>query len=830
MPDGPYASAAKRYWDAGWEPLPLPSGRKFPPPKGFTGNTAFKETLTLEHVAEWSVRQRFGNVALRMPRGVIALDVDAYLKGGKVKDGETTLRQLIEKYGPLPKTVMSTARPDSVGHLLYRTPRAGVSQDGLPPLEPETPVVLPGVLGPGIEAIQHHHRYTVAWPSTNPDADGAVYRWWLPDSEYDGIDFWESRQPADDGFIPRVDDLPELPEAWCHVARIGGKAGVVRGESVTPLGSYEIERAMQSWERGLDQDPYLANQIIDTYKADVASGHARHDSCVKALTWACKVGEAGLIDPRPVVDTLDALFASDTHDRHVPGEFLEMLAWAAANGPRDAAAYLAKWERRAAERFEDSQPVEEQIVREVERVRGPGEEETHIRADEPAAVPGQRQAPPEEAAYPGLIPEAFWARRPVFQHIRQAAHARCCSADVTLYAVLTRLSGMIDRRIVADAGQGYASLNLFVGVVGGSGDGKSTSIRASRELLVSPEREFLDSLPIGSGQALAEVFIGEKGTGEFYEKGPKKGEEKTERGQVRHNVFFSVDEGQTLIRLGEQKNSILWPSLRSAWNAEILGQTNATAELNRFIQQGSYALSLLAAFQESNATAVLGDDETGTAQRFCWLSAIDPTIPLDEVEWPGPLDVYPQLRDVTDTEGNLVVRFPDEIRSRLRTERVLRQRGELVIDHLDKHANLAKMKLSALLAMLDGGRWEVNMEDWELAEMLWKTSCELRTSLRRKEAVRKEQESKAKRLEAVQTDMAKHAAKETRTRTEERIARSMFRNVSSGKCSTLTELKRAAAGRDTRHLKVALDFAESKGWLIADDETGAVSVGDSKPA
>ncbi|MFF4308519.1 AAA family ATPase [Streptomyces sp. NPDC001507] len=344
MPDGPYGLTARMYWDAGWQPLPLPAGKKFPPPKGFTGKTAFHETLTTEHVAAWSSSRRLGNIALRMPNGAAAIDVDAYLKGGKVKDGEKTLRQLIETYEPIPKTVMSTARPDSVGQLLYRLPT--IDHPDFPAELGGMPIVLPGVLGPGIEAIQHHHRYSVVWPSTNPDADGAVYRWYLPDEDYDGDDFWEHRILAPEGYIPRLEDLPELPEAWCHIVSLGSKGGVVRAESASPLGTYEIHHLMNDWAQNDDLDPRLTANILDTYQADVRRGKARHDSCMKALTWACKAGAAGLIDPGMAISTLESMFGADTHDRYVPGEFASMLAWAAANGPTDATAYRANWDER----------------------------------------------------------------------------------------------------------------------------------------------------------------------------------------------------------------------------------------------------------------------------------------------------------------------------------------------------------------------------------------------------------------------------------------------------------------------------------------------------
>ena len=64
-------------------------------------------------------------------------------------------------------------------------------------------VKLRGDDGPGVEIIQNHHRYAVAWPSVHPDV-GQRYRW-----------LWPNDRRAE---IPDVDDLPELPKA--HLKRL----------------------------------------------------------------------------------------------------------------------------------------------------------------------------------------------------------------------------------------------------------------------------------------------------------------------------------------------------------------------------------------------------------------------------------------------------------------------------------------------------------------------------------------------------------------------------------------------------------------------------------
>ncbi|MFH9589166.1 bifunctional DNA primase/polymerase [Streptomyces luteogriseus] len=377
MPDGPYGLAAQAYWDAGWQPLPLPPGKKFPPPKGFTGQTAHGQTLTAEQVGEWSKSRSHSNVALRMSHRSVALDVDAYTKGRTVKAGAQSLESLIAEYGPLPPTPSSSAREGLGGQIFYRLPESEI-------------LIFPGDMGPGIEMIQRHHRYSVVWPSENPDADGAMYRWWLPDPEYLGEDWWKHRIPAPDGYIPRADEIPELPEGWWHARPLGRPeigAYTGGGGAVGMASQYD---AIAFLNRAGDQearDPWLGGRIIDRYISDVRSGRARHDSMVSALVWCAKAAWGGLIDGEIVHDTIQSEFASDTADRHTPGEFENAWRWAVAQADAgDGAAYLAQWEARR-DAYEESRSATGSVPQQREE-----SEPAHDRADVDQAVGASDQA------------------------------------------------------------------------------------------------------------------------------------------------------------------------------------------------------------------------------------------------------------------------------------------------------------------------------------------------------------------------------------------------------------------------------------------------------
>ncbi|GKQ37189.1 hypothetical protein [Streptomyces sp. A012304] len=433
----------------------------------------------------------------------------------------------------------------------------------------------------------------------------------------------------------------------------------------------------------------------------------------------------------------------------------------------------------------------------------------------------------EENAAPliGKLPASFYDQRDVLKKIRQYAHAMCCSADVVLYATMARLAGMIDHNVKVDTGvKKPASLNLFVGIIDGSGSSKSTSNEASEDLLEAPDpdhRDFLDGIPIGSGEGVAEAMMGEVETEDFNQL-DKKNQPKTVkvRKQVRHNLYFYVDEGETLIRIAGRDGASLWPSIRSAWQAGTLGQTNATAERRRFIKRGTYAMGLVAGFQPPNALVVLRDNITGTAQRFVWCLATDPDIPMEPVPAPDIDFGHPQnLQAVTMT-------MPDEVKRKIRTELVLRNAGRLAVDPLDVHANLAKAKLAALLALLDGARTGVTVQDWELAEEMWAVSCQLRTVIIQRASREEAAAAQAKREERVQDAVQAHTAVARADARLEVRARWCVKKIREG--VRREQLLKKASSTWRNEVPAGFELAVARGWLVEDDD-GHVEVTPSAP-
>lgn len=229
---GGWASKALPYLDAGWNPLPLGHMKKKSPPAGSTGRHGM--SVTKQDLQEWDKRFRGGNLALRMPRNVIGIDVDQYAD----KRGRDRITELEQILGVLPPTWFSTNRDDGMsGIWFYRIPEGKE---------------LPGGPCPAVEFIQYHHRYALVAPSVHPE--GRRYQWFTPEGE-----------PADR--VPAVGELPELPTAW------------LEHDYNKPV-STQVDKSDRTASLHAVSPPAVGLQgVVDTYNR--ASG-SRHDAMVKA--------------------------------------------------------------------------------------------------------------------------------------------------------------------------------------------------------------------------------------------------------------------------------------------------------------------------------------------------------------------------------------------------------------------------------------------------------------------------------------------------------------------------------------------------------------------
>lgn len=239
-----YPQVWAMYREQGWTALPLPKHAKHPPPSGFTGHGAMRPELT--DIDQWrhDKAYEFGNVALRMPKNVIGIDVDVY------NGGDKTLAELEARLGPLPKTWSSSSKTDGSRIMYFRV---------------ETGKRWRGDLGAGIDIIQSTHRYAVAPPSIHPD--GNRYKWW-------------NKQGRSTGRIPSRNELTVLPKDWqAEVDRKGASSGDMPPQDIT-------DAETQAWLDARPQsEAYPCGLMESGFQIAKEKLHVSGHDVAKDATW-----------------------------------------------------------------------------------------------------------------------------------------------------------------------------------------------------------------------------------------------------------------------------------------------------------------------------------------------------------------------------------------------------------------------------------------------------------------------------------------------------------------------------------------------------------------
>lgn len=154
--------AAQQALKHGWHPIPVATD-KTPAMVGVTGRSG--RDLTADELEDAFTIPGAVAIGLRMPEGVIGIDVDQY----DDKEGFTNLKAFMLQHGlgRLPDTWTSSSRARPSGIRFYLVP-ASIRFQGAPV--------------PGVEIIQRHHRHAMTAPSRHPKT-GEQYQWVSPEGE-----------------------------------------------------------------------------------------------------------------------------------------------------------------------------------------------------------------------------------------------------------------------------------------------------------------------------------------------------------------------------------------------------------------------------------------------------------------------------------------------------------------------------------------------------------------------------------------------------------------------------------------------------------------------
>lgn len=214
----PY-EVARAYIDAGWDaPFPLPAGKKFPPPEGFTG--AGGRYPTNEDIDRWIDQDRYANYGIRAPLGVIGIDFDAY-KGGE-------LYPWVQPY--IATAPRSTSKGGAERSAIYWV---HVPLDLVEQLRDRH------FAEAGTEVIRAQHRYAVVWPSIHPDT-GTRYEWYTDGSDSPLVG------------PPDIGALPAIPYDVVHgaIQQYGGARRTGKSSGVSGRGAGELTRDVELSELG----------------------------------------------------------------------------------------------------------------------------------------------------------------------------------------------------------------------------------------------------------------------------------------------------------------------------------------------------------------------------------------------------------------------------------------------------------------------------------------------------------------------------------------------------------------------------------------------------
>lgn len=750
--DEVYASVASEYFSKGWWPLPLPPRKKSPPPDGWTGYNG--HIPSRGDVQAWiETSPKTANIALRLRQDVLGIDVDMY--DGKA--GAQTMRDAGEKFGPLPTTAYLTSRTDGSGIRFYRIP------EGL---------AWPNVVGPGVETIRFGHRYAVAAPSVHPDT-GAEYRW-LTELNSD------LSAPID---IPKVDDLPELPEAWI--------VGLTKGamEEVAARGEVTHDLKVSSLSQGMPC-AVVEKKLRDGAKILASAAGSRHDQIRDVVLSLLLLGDQGHAG---VADAITRL-----HE-----------AWmrsVGADRPRDA-------DREFMSIVEGAFPLVAGARRPKELCQGPACGGVGKFAPAWDGPPYADPPAREEMAGEVTLEDAVFGSRPELAHILAWARYKMVSPWAVLGVTLVRVTCATSPLLVLPAIIGSpASLNMFVGLVGPSGSGKGAAQGLAHAIINMPE---VFTIGIGSGEGLVKAYArhvpprnGLPGGMEW----------------LRNQVIFTAAEVDTVAALKGRSGATLMPKLRQAWSGEALGFAYADQEKALTLDPHSYRMGLIVGIQPEQAQTLLDEAGGGTPQRFLWMPSTDPGLVLNAPEPPAPYDWYiggdqemAHGTDAIERKGRWwrAMRVCDTAVSTIRHAHIQRQLGQ---DALDGHSLLCRLKTAAALALL-GGRYSVSDEDWALAGLIMAKSDATRAEVLGTISQKKAKATKAKAKEAAAIATEVEEAHEARV--VSRLGNVIMGKLADGEWHNHGDLRAKIAARDRDQFEYAVQKLMDEGLVQGEEFVNA---------
>lgn len=688
--DTAYVSSRLLYIAAGWSPIPI-HGKAGTPAPGFTGREGawVSETTSFDGLLVGD----YPNVALRLPENVVGIDVDAYVRGEIRKTGDITLKVLEGLLGALPPTFVSTARELPSGIRLFRLP------DGVV-LGSTAEAAVRAKAGDHVDIIRSDHRFARCWPSPKPEmGEGVVYRWLGPSGKEIGA-----------GFVPDVDMLPMLSEAWVDFL------------TTPPVG--KTDRVFTRSEVGRDR----ASEAIEGDRLFADDEEALHFLLAhRELCLNTPEGSGFNAALNGYAHALSA-FVPEFFSLDEAWELAEGVCahhWGSANYA-DRATITSGLEK-SRPPFYARRPTETEAVDPFRAFANPVEiwekqgrkvgtkgKAGGVRASGTATEFQDRVGVGDGAGVAEdsetFLSEAFWAARPVYAHLRRVAWSAMESPEGVFTAALALTIARVMPNVMLPAPVGVeASLNLMTVIAGDPADGKSVCRKlAERALKFEGDVDDVWRFNPSSGQGIA---------GQFQTLRKERGQP-AEMVRTRYRAIANVEESDTLQALAASPTSTLSSELRKSAMGEDLGFGNV-GETQTNLKEHTYRLVLMMCLQPELGAWLLGDAQGGLPQRFLWCSVRDPRVVSGEEMpgvWPVVLPTQARIDPLTGTpRPRFVMSCTNALRDEIRAAKIERKlRGREAGVDFDGHAILTRFKVAGGLALMDG-RLGINDEDWALA-------------------------------------------------------------------------------------------------------------------
>lgn len=404
---------------------------------------------------------------------------------------------------------------------------------------------------------------------------------------------------------------------------------------------------------------------------------------------------------------------------------------------------------------------------------------------------------------PGILDAEnnFWDRRDVLKEIYDFALSRMCSP----WAVLGSCAAMAlawvrpNTTLPSLTGGEPGSLNFYVTIAAGSGQGKSSAIGAAARLM--PVKPF--STSIGSGEGMLESFAMRSTEGMEKKIG------------TRESVLIEIDEFDLLQAMSSRTGSSLISLLKTGFTGGKL-ELNYVNRKYPVLKQNSYRIGMIAAVQPGKAGWLFQDQAGGFPQRFMWFPGNDGRIRADlwrEISYTMGL-VLPGSEEFTYPRE---VSVPEIARQYVVDNRAMGGQGDYDAG-LNSHAAFTRLKFAYALTVLDGRFAGITEEDWELSGIAAKVSDLTRDWVQ--QGIKKERTREATERGEYQGTIRAVAEDEQQAFVEQRmnrIAAFVFGKVKDAGSEgiSLKELRNKTASRDKRYLPVILTKLTEDGVLTA---------------